>query len=89
MAFNPEPQIQRTPTEIRTITVELFDGLYNDDSPDGKKYAHFEVRIDDQFGQPMNWRRGDLTNHLTPAQIQQLIDFMTMLRNKAESEILP
>ena len=88
MAFEPEPQIQRVPTEIRTLTVELFDGLYDEDSPEGKKYARFEIRVDDQFGQPMNWHRGDLTNHLTQQQIQQLIDFMSMLRQKAENEIL-
>ena len=89
MAFDPEDSVQRTPTEIRTITLELFSGLYDDDSPEGKQYIHFEVRIDDQFGQPMNWRRGDLAPHLTTAQKQQLIDFMAMLRTKAESEILP
>ena len=89
MAFDPEPQIQRTPTEIRTIAVELFYGLEEDDSSYGNRYARFTVRVDDQFGQPMNWHSGDLIPHLTSGQVDQLIAFMDMLRAKAEQEILP
>ncbi len=89
MAFDPKPQVQRTATKVRTITVELFYGLDEEDSSYGDRYARFEARVDDQFGQPMNWRRGDLIPHLTTAQRNQLIAFMNILRTKAESEILP
>ena len=89
MAFNPGQPVTRTPTEIGTIEVTLFYSLDPDDSPYGARYAHFELSVDDQNGETMGWRRGDLTPHLTQGQIDQLIAFMDMLRAKAESEILP
>ena len=89
MTFDPQPTIQRIPTEIRTVEVTLFDGLYKEDHPYGKKWARAQIRVDDQLGQTVKHLHIDLSNHLSPAMIQQLIDFMDFLRNKAETEILP
>ena len=89
MAFEREETINRIPTEVRTIEIILFDGLYEEDHPEGKRWGKFEIRVDDQFGQPMNWKRGDIWPHLTSGIKQQLLDFMAWVRNKAEQEILP
>lgn len=81
----PLPQAQtKTPTEIGEVRVELTD--YPDTPADT---ARFVVEILDQDGIVMGVKHGDLIPHLTPQQINALVNFMAMLRTQAESEILP
>lgn len=89
MVFKPQQRIERDATELRIIQITLFDGLYKEDHPNGKRWAEVEIRVDDQNGQPMNWVIADLTKHLPPAMVQKAIDFQNAVRDIAEQEILP
>jgi hypothetical protein len=88
MAFEPQPTVNRVPSEISTLEITLLDTTEEDD-PRGPKAALYRITVEDQYGQPMNHYNGDLVPHLTSAQVQGLLDFMDDLRSQAESEILP
>lgn len=88
--FPPEPTVQRVPTKLDVIEVELTSRFDDDDDPTlDVREAIVAIRIDDQFGKPMRWVNADLKEHLPTNVLQDLNDFMDFLRNKAESEILP
>jgi hypothetical protein len=87
MAFTPEPT--RTPTEIRDIYVTLKDMVGGTlEHPDPYQEADFAVLVELSDGTNVR-RSGDLVPHITPAQRQGLMDFMTALRAQAETQILP
>ena len=84
MAFELEPT--RTPVSIGNIVVMLKDAVAQGEQP-ASKSAHFEVKVLLSDG-TMIQRRGDLVPHLTPQQVQGLINFMNDLRAQAQQQIL-
>ena len=85
MAFELEPT--RTPTQILDIVIQLKDGAGGEDF-EPYQHARFIIDIGMSDG-TVTTRQGDLVPHITPAQRQALIDFMSGLRTQAEQEILP
>ena len=83
MAFTREPT--RTPEAIEDISVELFQPNPAGDEVAGATYS-VQVRMSDGS---IVVRTGDLTPHITQAQIDSLLGFMTTLRAKAIAEFLP
>ena len=80
----------RVPTSILRISVTLLDSLETDIDGDliGQS-AEFSLYIVDQNGQPIKEIGGDLVPHITTAQRNALMDFMTSLRAQAETQLLP
>lgn len=88
MAFDREPV--RTPDSIGTIVVVLKDSFLTDE--DGTvalpyQRASFQVNVVMDDGS-MVVRKGDLAPHITPAQKQALMAFMSSLRVQANEQIL-
>lgn len=74
-----------TPTSIGEIRITIAD-------PDGvisHMGAGFFVRVLNQNGNSFKELTGDLVPHLTPAQVNGLVQLMQDLRALAVSEILP
>ena len=84
MAFDLEPT--RTPVSIGNIVVLLKDAVASGEQP-ASKSAHFEVKVLLSDGTTIQ-RRGDLVPHITPQQVQGLINFMNDLRVQAAAQIL-
>ena len=84
--FETEQQIVKTP-HIGTLTIQLQKTV-NPSEPSAQS-VKFIIVIDDQFNNSMGAKNGDLLPYLTAAQITQLSNFMNMLWQKAENEILP
>ena len=86
MAFNRKDPVTRNP-HIRKLEVSLYRSVMPEDHeyPEG---AVFRLVIDDQLDLPMDVYSGDLTPHLTPAQITALQGFMDALWAKAEAEVI-
>lgn len=88
MAFIPE--LTKTPDGIGNVVVILKDAVEvtGDEPQPAYQSAHFQLVIefdDDSTGQ----RRGDLSSHITPTERTELMDFMTTLRARAITQILP
>lgn len=83
MAFSKE-QI-RTPTAIADIEVRLFSPDPTGNESAGATYS-VQVRFSDGT---MRVVAGNLTPHLSTAQINALLSFMADMRVKAKAEILP
>lgn len=84
MAFLPAPS--KVPNQIGNIIVILKDAF-----EDGVPYqsATFQFEILDSDGNRMERKSGNLEPHITVAQKNALMSFMTSLRTQAESEVLP
>lgn len=96
MAFNPEPTINKVPTEIGSMGIMFFRGkgemipeLPGDPETIHEAALFDSIAVLDQDGNVMNWRRGDLVPHLLPAEITALQGLMDRLWGVAEDEILP
>ena len=83
MAF--EQQGNKVPTSIGAIFIALtdYDGI------PANHIATFNVEVLDQNGDTLRTLTGQLQPHLSPAQIQSIVDFLAALRTQAEGEILP
>ena len=83
--------VSRIPESIADLSVVLTDYIENQASegePEVYKTARFEVQVKYDNGE-IKLIQGDLVPHLTSQQITGLLGFMSVLRTKAESEILP
>lgn len=96
MAFNPEPTINKIPTEIGAMGIMFFRGksgvipeLRGDPDSTVEAALFDSIAILDQSGEVMNWRRGDLIPHLTSQEIVGLRALMDRLWGVAEDQILP
>jgi hypothetical protein len=81
MTFNPEPSRTITPIDIGQIAITLID-----DPAEGPG-AVFDLVIEYDIG-PDSARSGNLAPHLEGNEQQQLLDFMAVLRARAETQIL-
>lgn len=88
MAFTPEPG--RTADGIGNIVVILKDAVAVTglDPEPAYQSGHFQIIIEFDDGSTKQ-RRGNLENHITPAERTALLDFMTTLRARAATQILP
>lgn len=88
MAFIPE--LTKTPDGIGNIIVTLKDAVEvtGDEPQVAYQSAHFQLVIEFDDGSTGR-RRGDLAEHITPAERTALMDFMTTLRARAIAQILP
>lgn len=86
MTFQHQDPVTRNP-HIRNIEITLHRTTDEDDHdyPEG---IEFRITIDDQFGQPMGHRSGDLVPHLSSAQKTALQNFMDSMWTKAETEVI-
>ena len=83
----PLPQAAtRTPEAIEDISITLTDYIAAEDP--ARKAADYSVQVKYDDGE-IKVLTGDLVPHLTPAQITGLMDFMDIMRTKAEEEMLP
>lgn len=90
MAFDPvEP---RVPSAVGDIGITLTDHIAVE-GPGGPIAAvqrvNFSIQVLNGDGVVIRSVAGDLAPHLTQPQIDQLKAFMTTMRAKAETEILP
>lgn len=87
MALDPQPTITRTATRLQSVkaTVESF---YDEDGVI-QEIMDYEIRIDDEDEQLMNWNRGELSEHLEQKEFDDFIKAIDKFRKKAEREILP
>lgn len=83
MAF--EEQSSRVPTSIGPMKIKLFD---LNGQPAGMSAA-YTLEVLDQNGRELKVLSGDLVPHLTPAQINGLLQFMADLRAQAIAQVLP
>ena len=83
MAFITEQNM--VPDSIGDISITITDYV-NQVSAD---QIHYSVQILQADGSIFNVKVGNLVLHLTTGQISALIDFMAVLRTKAETEFLP
>ena len=85
MAFQQEQPI--IPTAIGDFSVQLVDRASPEpDQP--AQTALFEIQVLDADGNIMRLMRGNLAPHITTAQRQALMSFMSDLRVQAEQQIL-
>jgi hypothetical protein len=87
MTFTPAQP--RTPTAIGSVVIILKDRPAMESQP-ASKTVSYDVAVLDQDGRRMDVPQdtGNLAPHLTQAQINALIQFMTDMRAKAEAELL-
>lgn len=83
MAFSKEPV--KTPVSVYNIRITLTDNDATSGFPSSK---NFQVDIKFNNGS-IETRSGDLTPHLSAAQLTQLNSFLTAMRAKATAEFLP
>lgn len=76
--------IPKIPTSIGVISIELYDG----DGTVPERAARYDIEVMDQNDVTMQGRRGDLIQHLEPADVAWLIDFQNRMRAKAIAEII-
>lgn len=81
-----EREQPRTPASIGQIVVILEDHLGDGETGPGQ-LAHYQIEILDSQGQRVV-RRGELTRHLAPGQVNALRNFLTSLRAQAQQEII-
>ena len=77
--------VTRIPTTIGQIYLEFVD----EDGSQNTRQARFMVEVFDQLGEGMNGARGNLVQHLEPADITYLLDLQDRMRAKAVAEIIP
>ena len=83
MAF-PRQQA-RVPVAVADIEIRLYSPDPTGDETPGVSY---EVQVRYDSGE-VKVLRGNLVPHLTQAQIDALLNFVALMRTKAETEILP
>jgi hypothetical protein len=83
MAFSRERA--HTPVSIADVTVNLYSP---DPAEGGTSRAEYSVQVRYSDGS-INLVAGNLAPHLSNAQINGLLSFMTDMRAKAVAEILP
>lgn len=77
-----------TPTSIGLIRVRLEDGFSPFD-PDNLQRGVVQVEVLDQNGDAMKRIEINMRDVVPAATLQQISQFLTALRTRAESEILP
>lgn len=75
----------KTPTSIGEIGITLYDV----DGQAANHLAKYTVKILDQNGDVLKQISGNLKPHLTTAQTTAIVSFLSDMRAKAVSEILP
>ncbi len=85
-SFDPHSSAPLTP-HISLVEIKLMRTI-DPDVPIPES-VEFVVLVRDQFNNLLDTREGNLAPFLTPGQITQLQNFMDIMWDKAENEILP
>ena len=83
MTFTPEDT--RIPTSIGSIAITLTD----QDGVAANHIATFVIEVEDQDGDMLRVRTGNLEPHLEAAQKTAIVNFLDWVRDKAVDELLP
>lgn len=86
--FEPVEPVERIPTKLGTITVDL-ENEYSETVEEGITTAIFHLSVDDQFGIAMSGETGDMSEHLDEKTYDDFVKAIEKFRKKAEDEILP
>lgn len=77
-------------TSIPIIKVTLYDRLETEDEP-ASQGANYQLVVIDQNGRRFRWghEQGNAVPHLTTAERNYLMAFLTSFRARSEGEVLP
>lgn len=84
--LDPQVPITKTPTTIRTVSIQL-DSIVQSDSEEITYQAALFFTVDDQNGQQMAEKRINLTPHLSATQKVAAKKFVDEIRGKVESTL--
>ena len=85
MADSWGKEVVRTPTTIGLLEIVFKDR----DGQAANHSAVYNIDVYDQNGKFMKRMDGNLTPHLSSAQLTTIVSFLASMRTKAEGEILP
>ena len=86
MVFEPYEPLNPV-GHIHELEITLLRTV-DEDHPEGPQSVRFRLSVYNQLNQPVDHKHGNLLPHLTPAQVQGLIDFMDTMWAKAEDEVI-
>jgi len=87
--FEPVEPVERIPTAVQDIDVEVRDALPSQMNPEGEQYVRFRLMVVDQNGIPMYGENGDLSDHLDAKTYNDFMKAIEKFRKKAEGELIP